>query len=232
MSTTCHVVNARPPSYDLRRVDLTSVRHLFAAHHGYGDAGGLAVFAFAVFEDNRPVAAYTWQPPPYGAARSVCPEAPGGVLALSRMVAVPKSERRLNHVSKPLRRQMRVLLPRDRWPVLITYSDEGQGHTGHVYRCSGWEATTRRRARVFIDADGIRRSRYSNGSSTLRDGLVEVEPTHIQRWEHWVCPRGGAAAWLDDHGWVREPVPGRVWRSGNQAFRWVQRAVPDPLGPA
>lgn len=34
-------------------------------------------------------------------------------------------------VSKPLRRQMRVEIDRGRWPVLITYSDEGQGHTGH-----------------------------------------------------------------------------------------------------
>jgi len=78
------------------------------------------------------VAAYAWQPPPPGASRAVCPEAPEGVLALSRMVAVPRDERRLQHVSTPLRRQMRVLIDRGRWPVLVTYSDEGQGHTGNA----------------------------------------------------------------------------------------------------
>lgn len=103
------------------------VKDLCAKFHGYHGAGSVAVYAFGVYEDGEIVAAYAWQPPPLGGAKSVCPQAPHGVLSLSRMVAVPRDQRRLNHVSKPLRYQMRGLIDRTRWPVLVTYSDEGEG---------------------------------------------------------------------------------------------------------
>lgn len=171
----------------------------------------------------RLVAAYAWQPPSPGAAKSVCPEAPYAVLALSRMVAVPKAERQLKHVSKPLMAQMKRFIDRSRWPVLVTYSDEGEGHTGYVYQCSGWTPTLRSEVKTYEDADGRRVSPYSNGAYARRAGVRCVGTTFIQRWEHWVCEYGYAGAWLETHGWVREPVPGKVWRSGNPAFRYVRR---------
>lgn len=218
------MVAQRLPSYDLRSCSLSVVAELCALHHGYGGAGSAAVYAFAVFEEGRAVAAYAWQPPPYGAARAVCPEAPWGVLALSRMVAVPREERRLRHVSTPLRRQMRKLIDRGRWPALVTYSDMGQGHTGHVYRCSGWQPTTTNRRPTFENAAGERRSTYRRGKHD-RTGLVQTGTTTLQRWEHHACPPGQVVAWMADHGWRREPDPGRVWRSGRQAHRIV-RAEP------
>lgn len=209
------------PGYILRAVRLEDVRALCERHHGYGSAGNAAVYAFGVFEDGVIIAAYAWQPPPPQAAKSICPEAPEAVLALSRMVAVPKHTRRLNHVSKPLRRQMNILIDRTRWPVLVTYSDEGQGHTGHVYKCSGWEKTTARRAAFFLNADGKRASTYSNGRHGSRF-LKRGGTTTIQRWEHWACKRGEAGEWMLKHGWVRRAIPGKVWRSGNQAYTYVR----------
>jgi hypothetical protein len=195
-----------------------------AAHHGYGSMGKSATYAWAVYEDGRPVAAFSWQPPPVGAAKSVCPEAPAGVLALSRMVAVPKAERRLKHVSKPLMTQMKTLIDRGRWPVLVTFSDEGQGHNGYVYQCSGWEKTTRARTAVWVDEAGHRASSYSNGKTGGRS-LTRDGSTFIQRWEHWVCPRGTAASWMEAAGWRRVPIVGKTWKSGNQAHQWVKEAV-------
>lgn len=168
------------------------------------------------------MAAYAWQPPAPGAARSVCPEAPHGVLALSRMVAVPREERRLQHVSKPLRLQMRRLIDRTRWPVLVTYSDEGLGHTGHVYKCSGWQPTERRERPTFLDAEGRRVSSYSDGRHNT-EGLTPGEPTWIQRWEHWACPRHRALAWMMAHGWRRVAIPGQRWRSGSPAHTYRRR---------
>jgi hypothetical protein len=205
---------------DIRPCTLDEVRALCVAHHGYGSAGSVAVYAFGVYEDGRLVAAYAWQPPPPGAAASVCPEAPAGVLALSRMVAVPRAERRLNHVSKPLRVQMKRLVDRTRWPVLVTYSDEGQGHTGYVYACSGWTPTTRRMTDVRTDDTGARASRYSNGRTGGRALLIAARTT-IQRWEHRACPAGETAAFMARHGWRRVPT-GSVLRSGNVAYRWVR----------
>jgi hypothetical protein len=210
--------------YDLQPISLSAVRCLCEQFHGYGSAGGIATYSWGVYEGNSVVAAYAWQPPAPGAAAAVCPEAPQGVLALSRMVAVPRSDRQLNHVSRPLRRQMKRLIDRTRWPVLITYSDEGQGHAGHVYKCSGWTPTTRETRPFFVDANGKRASSYSNGKHGGR-GLKRGGTTVIQRWEHWTCERGKAGRWMASHGWRREPIPGKVWRSGNQAYRFIREAA-------
>lgn len=212
-----------PPGYDLRPCGLATVRGLCEQFHGYKSAGNTAVYAFAVYEADAPVAAYAWQPPAPGAAKSVCPEAPHGVLALSRMVAVPREQRALNKVSKPLRRQMRTLIDRTRWPVLVTYSDEGQGHTGHVYLCSGWQPTSRRQVPTFVEA-GKRVSSYSNGKHD-RSGLQAGPKTWVQRWEHWACNPGGALTWMNSHGWHRVPLRGVRWASGNQAYTFVQRTA-------
>jgi hypothetical protein len=217
-------MSAKGPSYDLRLCSLEDVRDLCVRFHGYGSAGGVCVYAFAVYEEGRVVAAYAWQPPPPGAAKSVCPESPQGVLALSRMVAVPREERLLRHVSKPLRRQMLREIDRTRWPVLVTYSDEGQGHTGHVYKCSGWTPTAKAKRTFYLAPDGTRASAYSNGK--MRGTKLQCGGrTTIQRWEHWICPVGTADAHMLQHGWKRQPVPGKVWRSGNTAFEYVRVAT-------
>ena len=209
----------KEPSYNLTPCHLDVVRKLCEKFHGYGSVGNNATYAFAVWEHSEPVAAFVWQPPPRGAAASVCKEEPNAVLSLSRMVATPKGTRLLNHISKPLRRQMNVLIDRGRWPVLLTYSDEGQRHTGHVYKCSGWEATIRAKRPVFEDDKGRRVSSYSNGRHDTSE-LVRCGSTFVQRWEQWACPHGGADRWLGEHGWRRVPIPGKVWRSGNQAHTY------------
>jgi len=146
---------------------LSVVRGLCEKYHGYGSCGGTSTYNYCVTEDGNPVAAFSWLPPAFGSAKSVCPEHPAGVLALSRMVAVPKAERQLKHISKPLMIQMKKLIDRSRWPVLVTYSDEGQGHTGYVYQCSGWEMRGRRKSEVYESEFGDRKSSYSSGSRNV-----------------------------------------------------------------
>lgn len=141
------------------------------------------------------------------------------------MVAVPRRERSLKHISKPLRRQMNHLIDRTRWPVLVTYSDEGQvneegqPHNGFVYECSGWTATVRSKRPVYEDSTGARCSSYSNGRHGSRE-LTRVGDTWIQRWESRVCPPGGAAGWMALHGWTRVAT-GRVWTNGRPAFTYI-----------
>lgn len=205
----------------LRAAARDEVLSLFERHHAYAGISRSTTYLFAVEEPCGIVAAFAWQPPPPGAAKSVCAEAPHGVLALSRMVAVPKTDRALRHISKPLRQQMRRMIDRTRWPVLVTYSDEGLGHTGHVYKCSGWQPTIRSQRPQFVDADGVRRSAYANGRSGHAH-LRSIGTATIQRWEHWSCERGDAARWMEAHGWQRVAVPGKQWRSGSPAFTWVR----------
>ena len=69
---------------------LADVVHLFTRYHGYKSVGGVSVYCHAVIEDDEPVAAFVWNPPPPGACTALS-AAPGGagVLALSRRAAVP-----------------------------------------------------------------------------------------------------------------------------------------------
>ncbi len=217
------------PAYDLRSCRIGDVRALCERHHGYGGAGNSATYAFGVWEEGAVVAAFLWQPPSLGASKSVCPSAPHGVLSLSRMVAVPRAERRLRHISKPLRRQMRMLIDRGRWPALVTYHDEGQGHTGHVYKCSGWTPTVRRESPAFEDPETGRRVAPTTSGTTLenRRRMVRVGTRWLQRWEQWACTPESAAEHITAAGWVRVPIPGKKWRSGAQAHRWEHNPEPD-----
>jgi len=202
--------------FDLRPCTAAQVLPLFRQYHGYGGIGESLTYCYGLFERDRLVAAFTWQPPAYGAASAVCPDAPWTVLSLSRMVAVPRSERECQRLSDVLRFQFRII-DRTRWPVIITYSDEGQGHNGWVYRAARMKRTNRRKAPCFTDQNGVRRSSLSNGVSSTA-GLVRAGHTFINRWEHWACPRDKVLQHVHGAGWVRVPVIGKTWRSGEQAY--------------
>ena len=123
-----------------------------------------------------------------------------------------------------MRRQMAKLIDRTRYPVLITYSDEGQGHTGHVYKCSGWQKTAVNEAVYYEDGNGVRISPYSDGA--MRNDLIRAGVTNITRWEHWICERGDALEYAKSHGWRRVPLKNKngskkVWKSGKQAYGWI-----------
>lgn len=214
--------------FDIRVASRKEVIDLFEKYHGYKSLSASLTYCFAVFENDSAVAAFAWQPPPPGAAKAVCPEAPQGVLALSRMVAVPKDLRQLKHISKPLRVQMRDLIDRTRWPVLITYSDEGQvnhrgePHNGFVYQCSGWTRTIRNKRPIKEDADGRRCSSYSSGKHGTRE-LIDKGYTWVQRWENRICEAGQEAVWMRDHGWVKVEIPGKQWASGKQAYTYIRQ---------
>ncbi len=212
----------KAPSYNLEPIGVQDAAELLELYHPYRCGARLrpSTYCWGVIEDSRVVAAYIWSPPHYGAARSACPSAPWGVLGLSRMVALPRDQRRLRHVSTPLRRQMRTLIDRARWPVLVSYCDEGL-HSGHVYKCSGWKPAdkTTRRA-VHVDSDGNRRTPDSNGHRLEGVKLRRSHYTQARRWTHHACPDvADVGAWMAARGWVRKPIPGKRWVSGNQAHK-------------
>jgi hypothetical protein len=95
------------------------------------------------------------------------------------------------------------------------------GHTGHVYLCSGWLEHGKTKARAFEDDRGRRRSSYACGKTNTKR-YRDVGEIELTRWIHRVCPVGYEAEHMRKHGWVREEIPGKVWRSGNPAYRIVK----------
>lgn len=83
-----------------------------------------------------PYGAALWIPPTRSAAESIAgPDDWQGVLSLSRLVVVPEVP--TNGASFLLGRSMR-LVDRRRFPVLVTYADTNQGHTGAIYKATNW----------------------------------------------------------------------------------------------
>lgn len=81
-----------------------------------------------------------WLPPTPTAARSAArhfdmEDQWRGVLSLTRLVVAPKAP--TNAASFLLGSSMR-LVDRARWPILLTYADTSQGHTGAIYRATNW----------------------------------------------------------------------------------------------
>lgn len=102
-----------------------------------------------------------WLPPTRPAAVSVDPGNPRGVLALSRLVVLDHVPR--NGASFLLSRSMRAI-DRERWPTLLTYADTRHGHTGAIYRATGWEYLGMvPGSDAWLDPDGVQRGRKRGG---------------------------------------------------------------------
>ncbi|MCI0335391.1 MAG: hypothetical protein L0228_19460 [Planctomycetes bacterium] len=100
-----------------------------------------------------------WLPPTKTTGGSLAPDNPQGVLALSRLVVVPGVPR--NACSFLIRHSMRFI-DRNRWPVLVTYADEWQGHDGGVYKAlrdCGWQEDGRTKPERTYVKNGVMVSR-------------------------------------------------------------------------
>lgn len=76
-----------------------------------------------------------WIPPTKTAGQAIAGDDWQGVLSLSRLVVAPEVP--TNGASFLLGRSMRKI-DRKRWPVLVTYADTNQGHTGAIYKATNW----------------------------------------------------------------------------------------------
>lgn len=80
-----------------------------------------------------------WLPPTKLAALNVDPHWEGA-LSLTRLVCTADAPE--NACSFLIRHSMRQI-DRDRWPWLVTYADEWQGHVGTIYKAAGWRESGR-----------------------------------------------------------------------------------------
>lgn len=203
-------------------VPLVDARALVENFHGYSACSNTATYVHgAVRPSGELIAVWIWLPPPPGAALAVSPGDRRGALALSRMVAIPRAERPdLPKLSKALRLIARDHIDRDRWPVLVTYSDASQGHTGHVYKCAGWQVDGTRKAPFFEDASGRRVSTYVSGRHRSSEGMTRGVAL-LTRWVKRVCPKGEEGVWIART--FDDVDAGHTWKNGKQARKLVRR---------
>ena len=129
-------------------------------HYSKGYGGGAAhLHGLMRREDDalgRVWGAAVWHPAVYAMRRYDCLP-----LQLSRLVIAPDGPK--NAATFLMAHSMR-LLNRATWPVLLTYADSGQGHTGAIYKATGW----------LQDGEGGGWNYYSSDGkqlSSLQDGV-------------------------------------------------------------
>jgi hypothetical protein len=77
------------------------------------------------------------------------------------------------------------LLDRDRWPVLLTYADMHHGHTGAIYKATGWRLDAVTNSGTYFVKDGRqvgrKRGRRNIRAADLRAlGYEEIRSNKIR----------------------------------------------------
>lgn len=120
-------------------VDASEARRLVREQHYGGDAPGVmsAIYRHGLFREGEWFGAECLGVAVWINAVNLSKRfsVKGGPLMLTRLVVDPSVP--TNGASFLLGRSMR-LIDRERWPVLVTYADTGQGHTGAIYKATNW----------------------------------------------------------------------------------------------
>ena len=124
--------------YAVDSIPLSMGRELVALEHYAGGSSNTATYRHGLFHADNPMVCLgfaQWLPPTRPAALSVSTD-PDGVVNLSRLVVDPIVP--TNGASFLLGKSIRIIKRDGRFHTLLTYADEGQGHTGAIYRATNW----------------------------------------------------------------------------------------------
>ena len=128
----------RKGEWRVEAVNMATAHRLVTEYHYSGGGSNTATYRHGLFRmgSDECLGVAWWIPPTKSAAKATFPDNWQGVLCLSRLAIAPEVPK--NGASFLLGRSMK-LIDRWRWPCLVTYADEMQGHTGAIYRATNWE---------------------------------------------------------------------------------------------
>lgn len=126
--------------WKVRPTSIPTALRLVEAHHYAHGASNTATYLHGLYPANafwerECLGVAWWIPPTKSSALATYPPNWQGVLSLSRLVIAPGAPK--NACTFLLARSMKRI-DRTRWPCLVTYADEWQGHTGTIYRAANW----------------------------------------------------------------------------------------------
>lgn len=170
---------ARRSEYVLEKVQHGSARALIGAYHYAGSAANTSVHAHGMFRRRNMimVGAVLWMPPTANAAKALALRHLGSatrhreVLCLSRCACIPGAPKNLTGMM--LAASERAVRRDTRWSLYVTYADEGEEHTGTIYRATGWAFDGRTKPETrWHDAHGRLVSKYATHSRTVAEMLA------------------------------------------------------------
>jgi hypothetical protein len=162
--------------WTVRVVDIGVARRLVEREHYARGAPNTATFLHGLFRaaafwDEECVGVAWWIPPTRSAAEATFPANWLGVLSLSRLAITPDAPR--NAASFLISRSRR-LIDRMRWPCLVTYADEMQGHTGAIYRADNWTYLGRTKPEAAFAVRGRLTARKAGGHTRTRTEMAQL----------------------------------------------------------
>lgn len=125
--------------YTVRPSSTVEARPLVERLHYAGGASktGVAILALVRVDDPATPVGIAWGLPPTRRAAESVSSDPTSVLSLSRLVIEPEVP--TNGASFLLGQWARWLRRGGIWRTVVTWADEGEGHTGAIYRAANWE---------------------------------------------------------------------------------------------
>lgn len=167
----------RAKDWMVRPVSLSTARELVTRLHYAKGGSNTATYCHGLFKrgtdffDEYCLGVAWWLPPTKSAALATYPERWQGVLSLSRMVIDPSVP--TNACSFLLSRSMK-LIDRAAWPCLVTYADEGQGHTGAIYRAANWQYAGLTKPEAMFTINGRMVSRKAGPKTRTRAEMAAL----------------------------------------------------------
>lgn len=171
----------RKDEWEVRPCSLAVAQDLITRLHYSQGGSNTGTYIHGLFErahPARPRGVAWWIPPTKTAALATYPDDWEGVLNLTRLAIdeeVPK-----NAATFLLARSMK-LIDRLRWPCLVTYADEWQGHTGTIYRASNWSYVGKTNPEATFVKDGRMIARKAGPKTRTRDEMEAMGAEMIGR---------------------------------------------------
>lgn len=154
--------------YEIKLHTLAPCAALIREHHYAHGCANTSVMSVGMFRDGALVGAALWMPPTRVCAETVDRDRWRRVLSLSRLAVVPGEP--TNAASMLIGWCIRKLKKESKWIAIVTYADESQGHTGTIYKATGWAYAGRTKPEPrWIDSTGRQVSRLSTKSRTADD---------------------------------------------------------------
>ena len=124
--------------WEVRPTALPDAKALVQKHHYAKGGSNTAVYVHGLYlkYTDTLFGVVWWLPPTRVACESVNKPEWKKVLGLSRMVMRPDTPK--NACSFLLAKSIKAIRKERRFVSLVTYADDSQNHTGHVYKASNW----------------------------------------------------------------------------------------------
>ena len=168
--------------YGIRDIGQAEALALVKQYHYAKGGSNTGVYRHGLYHRDNPdeILGVAWWIPPTKAAALSVHEEWRRVLTLTRLVVKPEVPQ--NAASFLIARSIKEIKKDRKWVALVTYADEGQEHTGAIYRATNWEYVgVRPGDPVYLTPEGRQVARKAGGKTRTNQEMIDLGCTNAGR---------------------------------------------------